>query len=157
MKSGLSSLPIMLALLALGFAGCNGETGYVEGTVTLDGQPIDQATVTFYPEEGRASLGRTDSAGKYKLLYTSSLDGAVIGEHKVTISTKVDAEVEYGDSDYENDEQGKVKDVNLVTKARNESMPLKYRDRKKTVLTATVTSGSNTIDFELTTEEMNSK
>ena len=102
--------------------------------MTLDSVPLEGATVRFYPTTGRASSGKTDKNGHYELRYTRSQKGAVIGEHKVTISIEVEADV-YGQQD--------------APKVRDESIPKKYLDRKKTELTKTVESGSNEFNFDL--------
>lgn len=57
--------------------GCgNSDLGTVTGTVHLDGQPLADAVVTFYPQGvdpaaggGGASYGRTDETGAYELQY----------------------------------------------------------------------------------------
>lgn len=131
-------LQLSLCLLLLCLAGCpgsNGDVGRVEGVVTLDGVPVKEAYVRFYPATARASSGKTDDEGHYELRYTRSIDGAFIGEHKVTISTEVE------EDNYNPDD---------IVEGRSESIPKKYIDRKTTELTATVESGKNTIDFELT-------
>jgi hypothetical protein len=68
----------------------------VEGTITLDGEPLFGAEVIFRPTEGRPSLGKTDSNGKYRLRYSTEKMGALIGTHTVTISSWED---ESGDED----------------------------------------------------------
>lgn len=131
-----------LAALLLCCCGCpasNDGIGTVEGVITLDGEPVDQASVMFFPQSGRASIGTTDDTGHYKLLYTRSADGAVIGKHKVTISTEVKENSDYGTEE-------------VATAARKEIIPKKYLDRRKTELTATVTGGKNTINFDLKSE-----
>ena len=88
-----SRLVYVTILLPAFVAGCNPEKlpklGTVSGTVTMDGQPVANATVTFDgAKEGEsASLGRTDASGKYELYYSRGNKGATIGEHVVHIST----------------------------------------------------------------------
>ncbi|MCC7086174.1 MAG: hypothetical protein IT427_14320 [Pirellulales bacterium] len=58
--------------LAIGFAvGCGrGESlSQVEGTVTLDGRPLEECNVVFVPTsmEGRAATGRTRASGKFEV------------------------------------------------------------------------------------------
>ena len=76
--------------LMLAFSGCFAESGIplgmVAGVVTKDGVPIPSATVTFYPEQGRPSVGITDEEGRYQLKFTESQTGAVVGTHRVNIT-----------------------------------------------------------------------
>ena len=129
---------LSLSVLLLCFCGCSssdGNIGWVEGVVTLDGAPVEGATVRYYPASGeRGSSGKTDENGHYDLRYTRSQKGAIIGEHKVTISTEV-----LGDG-YGTDN---------APAARTESIPKKYLDPEKTELTKTVASGNNTFNFDL--------
>jgi len=87
--------PLLLLLAGmLGItAGCQdgnqAETGEVYGTVTLDGDPLPHAQVQFQPEEGgRPSIGRTDKKGRYELRFNRDRNGALLGKHRVRISTK---------------------------------------------------------------------
>lgn len=144
---------MFVCALLLSFCGCgNGDVASVEGVVTVDGEPLQGALVAFYPTEGRASMGRTDETGRYQLTYSRNSAGAEIGAHKVTVSTKVDKEVEYGDCDYENEGSDAEITITEVAKAMKETMPLRYRDRRKTELNAIVKSGSNKIDFKLSND-----
>jgi hypothetical protein len=63
----------------------------VDGTVTLDGLPINDAKVSFFPADkyGREAKGVTDMAGRFELL-TMLDDGNVIdkaypGSYRVTV------------------------------------------------------------------------
>ncbi|MFP6770458.1 MAG: hypothetical protein VB859_19945 [Planctomycetaceae bacterium] len=107
----------------------------VTGTVTLDGKPLNLAIVVFQPDlsmekgEGKtvsASMGRTNDQGDYTLTYpgVEVVEGAVVGRHIIRIN--------------KNDEAGL------------EILPKKYH--LKTQLKREVKAGSNTIDFELTSE-----
>ncbi len=132
--------PLSLCVLLLLFIGCADDgVGKVEGVVSLDGIPIDRAAVTFHPVDARGSTGVTDEEGHYELTYTRDIKGAVLGEHKVTISTKVNRLDDHAES-------------TTGGKGREETMPPKYRDLKKTELTETVESGYNTINFDLKSE-----
>jgi hypothetical protein len=74
------------ALLTAFCVGCGqSETVPVTGTVTLNGQPATEAEVLFTPTKGRMASGQTDAAGKFTLSTNKPGDGAVPGEHKVTI------------------------------------------------------------------------
>ncbi|MFW6172061.1 MAG: carboxypeptidase-like regulatory domain-containing protein, partial [Planctomycetota bacterium] len=79
---------VLVSLFCLGCGDSGPERGYVEGTVTMDGEPLPDAVVTFQPEDtGRPSYGKTDENGHYELQYTSDKKGALVGMHRVTIST----------------------------------------------------------------------
>ncbi|MEQ8633710.1 hypothetical protein [Gimesia maris] len=132
---------LSLSLLFLSACGGGSDTpplGTVTGVVTLDDKPLADAEVTFQPEKGRPSLGKTDSEGNYTLVYTASDNGALIGPHKVLITTAVEAF---------SDESGAGND----REARPEILPPKYN--AQTTLTAQVKPGANTIDFPLKSKE----
>ncbi len=79
---GLIALSLMLAL-----AGC-GKSDYPEmarvtGTVTYKGKPVPNMMVNFMPTEGRPSWGKTDSQGRFEMVYDSDYNGAKVGHHKV--------------------------------------------------------------------------
>ncbi|MCC9606747.1 carboxypeptidase-like regulatory domain-containing protein [Blastopirellula sp. JC732] len=59
----------------------------VEGTVTLDGKPLSNATVLFIPGQSRPSGAMTDENGYYELNYTDHQKGARIGLNRVQITT----------------------------------------------------------------------
>ena len=65
------------------------EVADVVGTVTLDGKPLEGASITFAPQSGRSSSGVTDSSGRYSLNYTGSIPGAMLGSHRVMIKKMV--------------------------------------------------------------------
>jgi hypothetical protein len=132
----LRSLASAVLVVLLGsVVGCgDANLGRVRGTVTLDGQPLDGAMVTFAPVEGgRPAAGRTDAQGRYQLVYSRDSSGAMIGEHLVTIST-------YDERPGENGED-------LIIPER---VPARYNANSE--LKKTVESGSNEINFELESE-----
>lgn len=73
--------------------GC-GDKGLVRltGTVTLDGEPLEAATVTFMRTDGkgRPASGLTSADGAFELTSFRSGDGLPPGEYRVTISKVVD-------------------------------------------------------------------
>ncbi|QDU50835.1 carboxypeptidase-like regulatory domain-containing protein [Gimesia panareensis] len=99
------------------------DLGNVTGTITLDGAPLADANVTFMPEKVRASSAKTDSAGKYELIYIRDEKGAALGDHKVVVSKLVN---------------------------EKETIPPNYSD--ETELTAVVKSGDNEINFDLSSK-----
>ncbi len=82
-------LTVLAAVMAVGCSqGDRPPLTEVHGTVTLDGQPLPRATVTFLPvDQGRASRAMTDDAGYYELRYLRDIRGAMMGTHQVIITT----------------------------------------------------------------------
>jgi len=122
---------IALSGILLVTSGCGGKSGNapdvarVEGTVTLDGAPLEGATVEFQPVAGgRPSVGTSDANGHYSLTYSNDLAGAIIGEHNVSIKTFTYARPDVP-----------------------EKLPAKYHS--PTTLKETVQPEKNQIDFEL--------
>jgi len=69
-------------------AGCQSDGSVsVEGTVTLDGQPLAEATVQFISETGTTAGAVTDKNGRYVLTYVEGKRGVPPGKYKVRIST----------------------------------------------------------------------
>jgi hypothetical protein len=128
-----------LAAACLVFAsGCGGgapkdapNLGHVTGTVKLDGAPLSGANVVFTHTDGRSALGVTDASGKYEPSY-STAKGAVVGENTVRITWTPARE---------HDEAGNVKET-------GKELPAKYNT--ESTLKATVKTGENTFDFDLT-------
>ena len=119
----------VLWLATLAGCGGNADLGTVAGVVTLDGQPLANATVEFVPADGgeeRSSYdGTTDASGRYELYFSASQKGATPGAYTVRIWPP--------DSDDE--------------PAPAPKLPPQYSTRSE--LTATVEVGSNSIDFPL--------
>jgi hypothetical protein len=76
-------------------AGCDAttyETAPVHGTVAVDDKPLFQGKVRFAPvaqgqntQTGKPAFGDIQSDGSYRLTTFEANDGAVVGEHWVTI------------------------------------------------------------------------
>ena len=87
-----------ILLLCLAFASMQGceqkaKITKVSGTVTLDGKPLANASVSFQPNppEGSASIaagsiGTTNEKGEYTLKYITGEEGCWVGTHRVRIS-----------------------------------------------------------------------
>src|SRR5262245_48469005 len=83
-----------LAMVLSAAAGCGKYTPVrVSGEVTLDGAPVEGATVYFYAvgddKEGRPAYGTTDKDGKFRLSTMGNEDGALRREYKVVIAKYV--------------------------------------------------------------------
>ncbi len=86
-----SSIMLLMLIVGCGGAGvADPKLVPVQGKVTLDGQPLPNAIVTFIPDKGPPSGAITDAEGKYEMRFKSGAHGAVVGTHSVTISTDMD-------------------------------------------------------------------
>src|SRR5207253_1103951 len=58
----------------------------VSGVVTIDGTPVEGATVTYITEDGTKSYtGFSDASGKFDLTGSDGKSGAMRGEYKVVV------------------------------------------------------------------------
>ncbi len=114
----------------------------VSGTVTYRGHPVENALVVFMPETPgeRSANGTTDSKGRYRLTTDGFGKGAVLGEHRVTITARgPDKEV-----------PGEVGPVGLPeTTPGDPLIPAKYFKPETSGYVVEVTAKGITADFEL--------
>lgn len=90
-----ASTPCIALLVAacLVSAGCGSSrdpnlptTASASGKVTYKGQPVNTGTITLHPlGKGNPAVGLLDANGNFELSTYGARDGAVIGQHKVTI------------------------------------------------------------------------
>jgi len=83
-------------LVAWSFTGCGGAKGpkveYVEGVVTLDGKPLEGASVGYSPvtpSQGLPAGGKTDASGRYRLTAVRGGKpggGTAVGDYGVMIT-----------------------------------------------------------------------
>jgi len=133
-----SPLPAAMMMLMVALAaGCGPSRPALlpaEGLVTLDGKPLADAAVVFQPKAGgRPASARTDASGRFKVGTYTPRDGALPGEHTVTV---VAAE-STGTPDAPN--------VRLIT-------PKRY-STNQSGLSATVAAGSKMFTFDLSSQE----
>ena len=130
----------LIAAAALA-AGCgSGAVLPVSGIVTMDGAPMDGATVMFYPEEkagGMAGTATTGTDGKFVIVGLKGQRGLVPGKYKVTV-TKMKIVPE-----------GEV--VGAITDADvRDDLPPHYSDPSQTKLSYRVTGDGQPIEIKLT-------
>lgn len=92
---------LVMAVLSTLIMGCGGAGGTpyagtppvpAKGKVTYKNLPVEGATVSFLGDgKIRAAMAVTDSAGDFILTTIRSGDGAVPGDHKVTVTKIVEA------------------------------------------------------------------
>jgi hypothetical protein len=137
---------LLLGLAVVFALGC-GSSKFVpvSGKVTLNGQPLANATVAFQPtgdeqtiETGPGSSGKTNENGEYTLTVATGKKGAVVGKHRVLISTV--------ETNREDDQRPQRGDRSLVNR-----VPSRYGMGGKDELFFVVPSeGTNKANFTLT-------
>jgi len=177
-----STILILTTLLLFGLPilGCSSglRTEFVEGTVTLEGEPLEGASVTFTPVSGntaRMAVGFTDARGRYTLTTAeggSPGRGTTQGDYKITIAKRAPnpawrgeqespAVVERADPSQPPTPREEAVAAAAAERARRAAglapprvylSPQKYGNPETSGLTATVVRGRNTFDFALTEE-----
>ena len=116
----------------------------VTGTVTLNDQPLANATVTFIPKDGTpgfGGVGRTDAAGKYALKGSrDDAAGVPPGEYRVVVSKRLmpdGTEVPANDN------------TPPMNSPARESLPEAYSSMSLSTLSATVRPGAGPMDFAM--------
>lgn len=128
------------------------EVAPVEGTVLYKGQPVEGANVSFHSEGApRAGYAVTDAEGKFVVSTFGSRDGAVPGDHVVTVSKAGEqAPAAATNQPPKPEELTKMYQQNFKTKAENK-LPTKYSSRDTSPLKFTVTKDApNNFNLELT-------
>lgn len=123
-----------LILVASFFAGCsNASTGTVDGTVSVNGKPVNGLELEFTPigHDTGTAMAYTHDGGKYKLVIGRGEPGIPVGDYQVTIKV------------FSEDPDSGIPDLKL---------PATYTQLDQTTLKETVKPGANTIDFDLKSE-----
>jgi hypothetical protein len=125
----------MLMLMAL-VTGCarRASLAQVSGTVTYEGKPIKEGTITFKPDSGPHASGHIDNGKIVGVTTYESDDGAPIGKHKVAITVPESADPDNPDIDLPR-------------------IPQKYSDPSKSGLTAEISAGGPPLTLDLKSGE----
>ena len=138
-----------ITLVFSAFVGCGPsyiDTVKVEGTVTLNGKPVDGAKVMYSPldEGGAPAYGLSDASGKYVVQTMQGRigEGTTPGNYKVTVSKSIDVPTGKMRPTPEGREEPIVEGKDLL--------PIKYKFVANSPLNKTVEPGkTNVIDLEL--------
>jgi hypothetical protein len=116
--------PLFIAAVCVAAAGCGPSSTVVTGTARLDGRPLDQATVQFFPVDGDGQTHHafTDARGVYRAKISPVPMMVVISKPKVVGQSQM-----FPDSP----------PVDTMV----ESLPTRYSDRLKTELRVTPVEG----------------
>lgn len=119
----------------------------ISGTVTLDGEPLSGAVLSFTPTgstRGFGAGGYTDAVGRYELFTRGDIRGAAAGEYRVVAKKWMMPD----GSDFLI-----ASGSDPSSSAARQILPARYSEREKTELSATIRAGSGTIDFPLSSQK----
>jgi hypothetical protein len=124
-----------LFVVLLSALGCgNSNSGQVTGLIQLDGKPLDEGQITFFPEDGKTKTtgGKIETGGRYSVLVPAGTMKVVISAPKVVGKKKI----------YPTPDSPEMP----ITK---ESLPSQYSDMFQTKLRLEVVAGPNEKNWEL--------
>lgn len=152
-----------MVLVTACLIGCGGDSSKpdlfaVDGVVNFKGAPVEGATVTFSSAAApRSATGMTDSSGNFRLTSYDTNDGAIVGEHMITISKSASAGAASGVMTQENAKEMMSKNIGMMSGGKMSEMkpesvlPVKYADAKTSGEKRTVSATEgNSFKFELT-------
>jgi hypothetical protein len=140
--SGIQFLSFSLLIVLTTMSGCGDgriPLGKVNGTVNIDGKPLAKGQIVFVTDSRRA-FGSIEDGKIVEVTTYKSGDGVAIGKHQVSIRPKVDESammsLPSGKSPFSLDE----------------SVPEKYHKASTSELTAEISRGDNTLEFNLSSD-----
>ncbi|WP_422925244.1 hypothetical protein [Singulisphaera sp. PoT] len=141
----MKTAPLAIGLISLvpllGISGCtppaepHPKTVEVKGKVSYQGRPLTRGTITFRPDDGRPALGDIQPDGSYTLSTFEKDDGAIIGHHRVSVSSS--------------DEDPTVMPGSPNYRPARELIPKKYTTFESSGLDATVGEQPRPQNFDL--------
>jgi len=139
----------LMAGLLMVVAGCNSAKPIagsvpVSGTVTFNGQPLEQGEVWFAPESGSKGQPATGQIknGKFTMVTTASSPGVVAGKYKVSVISN---------KPFTPPKPGTPSDPKALLPPES-LIPTKYNDIKTSGLEADVTAAITSLTFALSGE-----
>ncbi|WP_152051938.1 hypothetical protein [Tautonia marina] len=145
-------LSLVVSTPMLGCGGGGGPKppmGKVSGTVTHNGSPLTEGSVVFSPAQdkgsdtGHVAIGKIDTNGRFVLTTFNTGDGAVLGQHVVTIQAKTAPK-----TTPEPNPDGTI--TFEYSLGGGATIPAKYENPEQSPLRYTVEPGSNTFEIDLT-------
>ena len=132
--------------------GCGAKLHKAGGKILVDGKPVSEGTVMFYPvNKGRPATARIMQDGSFTLSFETPGDGLPAGEYKVVIVADVWKEgkkTKQQEYDEANMKRQGIEDTSTLTGGTlTHIVPPEYNDISSTPLTKTVADSSSSQDF----------
>jgi hypothetical protein len=143
------SLTVMIFLASCGADSGKPALGKVHGTVTYKGKPVDGGHIVFTPAAGKSgggggteqtATGEISSDGTYEMTTFNTGDGAILGQHIVTVRVLEKGSENLGKPD------ATSRISYVIPKAVT---PSKYASPETSPLRCTVVEGTNKFDIDL--------
>jgi hypothetical protein len=143
LRSLVAGLGLVLALVGCSHDPNMPKLGKVHGKVTYKGQPLDGGHIVFNPatgkggESGQVATGEINSDGTYEMTTFNTGDGAILGQHIVTVT-------------FQKGEMPKPDEYSRINYVLPKNVtPTKYAAADKSPLRCTVGEGNNEFNIEL--------
>lgn len=129
--------PVLVAAAALWAAGCGPSFGTISGTLTHNGKPVPDVTVSFVSPDGTINTAQVGADGTY------SVANVPVGPVQVTVQSPT----ALGESEQEVIKKGKS---GVAPKAATRvGLDPKFGDPQTSGLSLTVKAGDNKYDIDL--------
>ena len=140
------SFALSLVLVGCGAGADLPKLGKVHGKVTYKGRPVTSGHIVFTPVEGKGgatgqtATGEISSDGTYELTTFNTGDGAILGQHVVTVVVREKGDQNLGKPDA---------DGHIKYELAKSVTPSKYASVDQSPLRCTVVEGGTPFDIEL--------
>ena len=141
----------VIGLVLLVAAGCAGDSRRVAavGIVTLDGTPVEGATVAFFPDgdsPGQGGFAKTDANGRFEIAYPGTGKGLVPGTYRVTVSKQAAKAAPKSEED-----------TLIDAPIRGGVIPARYANPEHTPLRVTIEPGGKPAEVKLESDRKSRK
>ena len=132
--------------------GFTGARGQVSGTITLDGQPLQEGCQVLFMAEkgGYTATGVVGGDGRYTLVYTGG-KGLPVGDYNVQVSAPVVVDSSGADTTVDPAKMAEQMELKPGAQEPEDTgpVPSKYRSADTSGLGFKVEANQNTADFKL--------
>jgi len=160
----LGKMTLLFAVLASTFTGC----GYrrppqvkTSGTVSLDGEPVAEASLTFIPDSGRPAMAVTNADGEFQVSSFGGNDGLPAGSYRVIavkeklkerFQKQYEKQVARAKAEAEPGEEPEEVELEFGDSAYENELPEKYAELDTTDINVTITKQQEPLAISLTSE-----
>jgi hypothetical protein len=160
----LGKMTLLFAVLALTFTGCGYRRPHqvkTSGTVTLDGDPVASASLTFIPDSGRPAFAVTNTNGEFQVSSYGGNDGLPAGSYRIIavkeelkerFQKQYEKQVARAKAEAEPGEEPEEVELEFGDSAYENMLPSKYEELETTDITVTITKQQEPLVITLTSE-----